>query len=104
MNSQASSKVQLKNETHQYLRAKYHDGYNIYVKKPKRACRNTVSNYEDSSSKEVKSNPKTFFTYAKSKLNYASSIPDQSYKIIQDQCNTRWEQNYHIKRMQSYHI
>ena len=41
-----------------------------------------MSNYEDSSSKEVKSNPKTFFAYAKSKLNYASSIPDQSYKII----------------------
>ena len=80
MNSQAFSKVQLKNRAyHQYLRTKDHNDYNIYVKyrnQAKRACRKAVSDYEYSLSKEVKSNPKAFFAYAKSKLKYASSIPD----------------------------
>ena len=35
-----------------------------------------MSDYEHSWSKEVKSNPKAFFAYAKGKLKYASSIPD----------------------------
>ena len=80
MNSQGFSKVQLKNRAyHQYLRTKDHNDYNIYVKyrnQAKRACRKAVSDYEHSLSKEVKSNPKAFFAYAKSKLKYASSIPD----------------------------
>ena len=80
MNSQAFSKVQLKNRAyHQYLQMKDHNDYSIYVKyrtHAKRACCKAVSNYEHSLSKEVKSNPKAFFTYAKSKLKYASSIPD----------------------------
>ena len=88
MNSQAFSKVQLKNRAyHQYLRTKDHNDYNIYVKyrnQAKRACRKAVSDYEHSLSKEVKSNPKAFFAYAKSKLKYASSIPDlkEGSKII----------------------
>ena len=80
INSQAFSKVQLKNRAyHQYLRTKDHNDYNIYVKyrnQAKRRCRKPVSDYEHSLSKEVKSNPKAFFAYAKSKLKYASSIPD----------------------------
>ena len=80
MNSQTFWKVQLKNRAyHQYLRATDHNDYNIYVKyrnQAKRACRKAVSDYEYSLSKEVKSNPKAFFAYAKSKLKYASSIPD----------------------------
>ena len=56
MNSQAFSKVQLKNRTyHRYLRTKDHNDYNIYVKyrnQAKRACRKTVSDYEHSLSKE----------------------------------------------------
>ena len=88
MNSQALSKVQLKNRAyHQYLRTKDHNDYNIYVKyrnQAKRTCRKAVSDYEHSLSKEVKSNPKAFFAYAKSKLKYASSIPDlkEGSKII----------------------
>ena len=35
-----------------------------------------MSDYEHSLSKEVKSNPKAFFAYVKSKRKYASSIPD----------------------------
>ena len=70
MNSQAFSKVQLKNRAyHQYLRTKDHNDYNIYIKyrnQAKRRCRKPVSDYEHSLSKEVKSNPKAFFTYAKS--------------------------------------
>ena len=64
---------------HQYLLAKDHNGYNIYVKyinQAKRACRKGVYNYEHSLSKEVKRNPKAFFAYAKSKRKYASLIPD----------------------------
>ena len=80
MNSQTFWKVQLKNRAyHQYLRATDHNDYNIYVKyrnQAKRACRKAVSDYEHSLSKAVKSNPKAFFAYAKSKLKYASSIPD----------------------------
>ena len=95
MNSQTFWKVQLKNRAyHQYLRATDHNDYNIYVKyrnQAKRACRKAVSDYEYSLSKEVKSNPKAFFAYAKSKLKYASSIPDLR------------EQNFRIRRRQSYH-
>ena len=95
MDSQPFSKVQLKNRAyHQYLRTKDHNDYNIYVKyrnQAKRRCRKPVSDYEHSLSKEVKSNPKAFFAYAKSKLKYASSIPDLR------------EQNFRIRRRQSYH-
>ena len=80
MNSQAFSKVQLKNRAyHQYLRTKIHNDYNIYVKyrnQVKIAFRKSVSNYEHFLSKKVKSNPKAFFAYAKGKLKYASSLPD----------------------------
>ena len=80
MKSQAFSKVQLKNRAyHQYLRMKDHNDYNIYVKyrnQAKRAFRKAVSDHEHSLSKEVKSNPKAFFAYAKSKLKYPSSIRD----------------------------
>ena len=61
------------------LRTKDHNDYNIYVKyrsQTTRACRKAVSDYEHSLSKEVKSNPKAFFAYVKSKRKYASSIPD----------------------------
>ena len=92
MNSEAFSKVHLRNrEYHQYLRTKDHNDYNIYVKyrnQAKRACHKAVSDYEHSWSKEVKSNPKAFFAYAKSKLKYASSIPglkDGSKMITSDE-------------------
>ena len=77
---------------HQYLLTKDHNDYNIYVKyrnQAKRACRKGVSNYEHSLSKEVKSNPKAFIAYAKSKLKYASLIPhlkDGSKIITSDEC------------------
>ena len=52
MNSQAFSKVHLRNRVyHQYLRTKDHNDYNIYVKyrnQAKRACRKAVSDYEHS--------------------------------------------------------
>ena len=80
MNSQASSKVQLKKRAyHQYLHTKDHNDYNIYVKYrklAKRACPKAMSNCEHSLSTEVKGNPKVFFMYAKSRLKYASSAPD----------------------------
>ena len=82
MNSQVFSKVQLKNRAyHQYLRTKDHNDYNIYIKyrnQAKRRCRKPVSDYEHSLSKEVKSNPKAFFT--KEKIHY--QILNQSVRQI----------------------
>ena len=73
MNSQAFSKVQLKNRAyHQYLHTKDHNDYNIYVKyrnQARRACRKAVSDYEHSLSKEAKSNQKLFSRMQKVNLN-----------------------------------
>ena len=80
VNSSAFSKVELKNRAyHQYLHIKDHSDYNIYIKyrnQTKKACLKAVLDYEYSLSKEVKSNPKAFFLYAKSKRKFASSKPD----------------------------
>ena len=45
-----------------------------------------LQDYEKSLSREVKSNPKAFFRYAKNKLNFKNAIPDlvDNGKILSD--------------------
>ena len=52
----------------------------------KNTCKEAVTYYEKSLSREVKSNPKAFFIYAKNKLNFKNSIPDlvDNGKILSD--------------------
>ena len=69
MSSQGFGRIQLKHRVyHQHLRTKDHDDYNIYVKyrnQAKRTCRNGLSDYGHSVSKEIKRNPKRFFWVCK---------------------------------------
>ena len=88
MNKNALTKIKMKNNSyHRYLRTKDKEDYNQYAKhrnQAKAACRKAISDYEKMLSKEVKSNPKDFFAYAKNKLNYSKPIPDlkEGDKII----------------------
>ena len=83
MNSQGFLKVQLKNKAyHQYLPTKDHNDFHIsviYRNQAKRLCRKTVFDYEHSLSKEVKSNPKAFFVYAK--VNVSMLVQCQILKM-----------------------
>ena len=48
---------------------------NIEIKR-KTLAEKQLQDYEKSLSREVKSNPKAFFRYAKNKLNFKNAIPD----------------------------
>ena len=63
--------------------------YQMYAKhrnQAKKSGRKAVTDYEKPLSREVKSNPKVFFRYAKSKLNFKNVIPDlvDNGKILSD--------------------
>ena len=49
--------------------------YTKYRIQLKNACSEAATDYEESLSKEAKSNPKAFFSYAKNKLNFKNVIP-----------------------------
>ena len=74
---------------HRFLKTKDQHDYQMYAKyrnQSKNACRKAVTDYEKSLSREVKSNPKAFFRYAKNKLNFKNAIPDlvDNGKILSD--------------------
>ena len=74
---------------HWFLKTKHQYDYQMYAKyrnQSKNACRKAVTDNEKSLSKEVKSNPKAFFRYAKNKLNFKNAIPDllDNGKILSD--------------------
>ena len=74
---------------HRFLKTKDQHDYQMYAKyrnQSKNACRKAVTDYEKSLSREVKSNPKAFFRYAKNKLNFKNAIPDlvDNGKILRD--------------------
>ena len=74
---------------HRSLKTKDQHDYQMYAKyrsQSKNACRKAVTDYEKSLSREVKSNPKAFFRYAKNKLNFKNAIPDlvDNGKILSD--------------------
>ena len=53
--------------------------YQMYAKhrnRAKNSGRKAVTDYEKPLAREVKSNPKVFFRYAKGKLNFKNAIPD----------------------------
>ena len=63
--------------------------YQMYAKhrnQAKNSGRKVVTDYEKPLSREVKSNPKVFFRYAKGKLNFKNAIPDllDNGKILSD--------------------
>ena len=74
------SKIKMKNRAyHRFLKTKNQQDYQMHAKcrnQSKKACRKAGTNYEKSLSREVKSNPKAFFRYAKNKLNFKNAIPD----------------------------
>ena len=80
MNKLTLSKVKMKNRAyHRFLKTKDQHNYQMYAKyrnQSKNTCRKAVTDYEESLSKEVKSNPKAFFRYVKNKLNFKNAIPD----------------------------
>ena len=64
---------------HRFLKTKDQHDYQMYAKyrnQAKKSGRKAVTDYEKPLSREVKSNPKVFFRYAKSKLNFKNVIPD----------------------------
>ena len=73
-------KLKLKNRSyHRYLRTNDQQDYKTYAKyrnQSKRACRKSIAKCEKCLSREVKTNPKTFFKYTSSKLNYSRTISD----------------------------
>ena len=50
--------------------------YAKFRNQSKNACRKAVTDHKKSLSREVKSNPKAFFSYVKYKLNFKNAIPD----------------------------
>ena len=90
MDEQTLSKIKMKNRAYnQFLKTKDQQDYQMYAKyrnQSKKACRKAVTDYEKSLSREVKSNPKAFFRYAKNKLNFKNAIPDlvDNGKILSD--------------------
>ena len=74
---------------HRFLKTKDQHDYQMYAKyrnQSKNACRKALGDYGKSLSREVKSNPKAFFRYAKNKLNFKNAIPDlvDNGKILSD--------------------
>ena len=74
---------------HRFLKTKDQHDYQMYAKyrnQAKKSGRKAVTDYEKPLSREVKSNPKVFFRYAKSKLNFKNVIPDlvDNGKILSD--------------------
>ena len=90
INKLTLSKIKMKNRAyHWLLKTKDQYDYQMYAKyrnQSKKACRKAVTDYEKSLSREVKSNPKAFFRYAKNKLNFKNAIPDlvDNGKILSD--------------------
>ena len=90
VNKLTLSKIKMKNRAyHRFLKTKDQHDCQMYAKyrsQSKNACRNAVTDYEKSLSREVKSNPKAFFRYAKNKLNFKNAIPDlvDNGKILSD--------------------
>ena len=60
--------------------------YAKYRNQSKNASRKADTDYEKSLSREVKSNPRAFFRYAKNKLNFKNATPDlvDIGKILRD--------------------
>ena len=60
--------------------------YGKHRNQAKNSNRKAVTDYEKPLSREVKSNPKVFFRYAKGKLNFKNAIPDlvDNGKILSD--------------------
>ena len=88
MNKQTLSKIKIKKEA-TILETKDQHDYQMYAKyrnQSQNTCRKAVTDYEKSLSREVKSNPKAFFRYAKNKLNFKNAIPDlvDNGKILSD--------------------
>ena len=85
------SKIKIKNRAyHWLLKTKDQYDYQMYAKyrnQSKKACRKVVADYEKSLSREVKSNTKAVFRYAKNKLNFKNAIPDlvDNGKILSDE-------------------
>ena len=74
---------------HRLLKTKDQQDYQMHAKyrnQSKKACRKAGTDYEKSLSREVKSNPKAFFRYAKNKLNFKNAIPNlvDNGKILSD--------------------
>ena len=74
---------------HRFLKTKDQHDYQMYAKyrnQAKNSGRKAVTDYEKPLSRGVKSNPKTFFRYPKSKLNFKNAIPDlvDNGKILSD--------------------
>ena len=87
--TQKNKSIWMKKLYHRFLKTKDQHDYQMYAKyrnQSKNACRKAVTDYEKSLSREVKSNPKAFFRYAKNKLNFKNAIPDlvDNGKILSD--------------------
>ena len=84
------SKIKMKSRAyHRFLKTKDQQDYQMHAKyrnQSKKACRKAGTDYEKSLSREVKSNPKAFFRYAKNKLNFKNAIPNlvDNGKILSD--------------------
>ena len=69
MNKLTLSKIKMKNRAcHWFLKTKDQHDYQMYAKyrnQSKNACRKAGTDYENSLSRDEKSNPKAFFRYAK---------------------------------------
>ena len=74
MNKVTLSKIKVKNRVyHLFLKTKDQQDYQMYAKyrnQSKKACRKAVTDYEKSLSREVKTNPKTFFRFVKNELYF----------------------------------
>ena len=90
MNKLTLSRIKVKNRAyHWFLKTTGEHDYQMYAKhrnQSKKACRKAFTDYEKSLLKEVKSDPKAFFGYAKNKLNFKNAIPDlvDNSKITSD--------------------
>ena len=91
MNKLTLSKIKMKNRAyHWFLKTKDQHDYQMYAKyrnQSKNACRKPVTDHEKFLSREMKSNPKTFFRFARNKLNFKNAIPDlvDNRKILSDE-------------------
>ena len=105
INKLTLSKIKMKNRAyHRLLKTKDQYDYQMYAKyrnQSKKACRKAVTDYEKSLSREVKSNPKAFFRYAKNKLNFKNAIPDlvDNGKILSDDTSKAKAFNMFFKRV-----
>ena len=86
---QKNKSIWMKKLYHRFLKTKDQHDYQMYAKyrnQAKNSGRKAVTDYEKPLSREVKSNSKTFFRYAKSKLNFKNAIPDlvDNGKILSD--------------------